>query len=616
MYERNAIVLQRYFEDLFGFKISDNIKQNYKNYRVLIEKYEKYTLATDAENNAVAEFKQTSNDIAQLQKKQEILYNKSAKLEYSRYIMFNNIEEKPEQIEKCLNKVASSISETINELNDLDKKFVNKVIEYNEKKSIMEKCIEENQVAKYDFESILDETRICYENILEEKIEIARNFINSENKNIRKELVNIFTENGKNERNPFDADVILNAVNLSMDIYKIEIENYLLGVERTGKFFEENEDNSVKLAKHKKFYNDSKIKIDFVFAEKEYLVQFLDNERIAAIYNQKVHRKLMLEACRNFKEDLQQINNLYEIILKEIAGRSTKRIYKENYNKEYLIRMEQNMANTDIDSPNIRANSVALMNFNYWRIEGIKKIYEAFDKDIVEIYNKDLLELVGENQFWDNDYDIQESSYLVGEEREESNDELDDFAYESQDDYSMNDNSFSGFINSYKSENNLLKNRKKYGVLKSSKQALANAIYISLQTHEFSKKKNINRDFVIEEPKANVDYELDIERKMQSLDWDNESNGQNVNDKKITESKEMEYNIDELMKKFDKIEETQKNLYKSEEDDVFDLYFEQQNEDTKKRKARDEKKLNDDLKKSTGLLKRIININSKKRREA
>jgi len=54
---------------------------------------------------------------------------------------------------------------------------------------------------------------------------------------------------------------------------------------------------------------------------------------LVAIYDKKVHRKLMLEACKALNSDLEQINKLYDIILKEIAGRSTKKIYKENYIK-------------------------------------------------------------------------------------------------------------------------------------------------------------------------------------------------------------------------------------------------------------------------------------------
>lgn len=40
MYERSAIVLERYFENLFGFNKQYNLKENYKNYAEFLEEFE------------------------------------------------------------------------------------------------------------------------------------------------------------------------------------------------------------------------------------------------------------------------------------------------------------------------------------------------------------------------------------------------------------------------------------------------------------------------------------------------------------------------------------------------------------------------------------------------
>lgn len=56
----------------------------------------------------------------------------------------------------------------------------------------------------------------------------------------------------------------------------------------------------------------------------------------------KTHEKLMEEACKNFDTDISQIGNLYELILKETTGKSTKKAYKELYNKNYLKEIEEN----------------------------------------------------------------------------------------------------------------------------------------------------------------------------------------------------------------------------------------------------------------------------------
>ena len=50
----------------------------------------------------------------------------------------------------------------------------------------------------------------------------------------------------------------------------------------------------------------------------------------------------MDEECKNFHADISQIGNLYELILKETTGKSTKKAYKELYNKNYLKEIEEN----------------------------------------------------------------------------------------------------------------------------------------------------------------------------------------------------------------------------------------------------------------------------------
>ena len=42
MYERNAIVLERYFDKLFGYNEKNNLRNSYKNYIELMDQIEKY----------------------------------------------------------------------------------------------------------------------------------------------------------------------------------------------------------------------------------------------------------------------------------------------------------------------------------------------------------------------------------------------------------------------------------------------------------------------------------------------------------------------------------------------------------------------------------------------
>ena len=50
MYERNAIVLERYFDKLFGYDDENNLKTNYKNYIDLVNSLEKTNTNTKVTN--------------------------------------------------------------------------------------------------------------------------------------------------------------------------------------------------------------------------------------------------------------------------------------------------------------------------------------------------------------------------------------------------------------------------------------------------------------------------------------------------------------------------------------------------------------------------------------
>ena len=67
MYERNAIVLERYFEKLFGYNEKNNLKNNYDNYIELINKIEKYQEATSEEDQIILEYDRIVNKIKDIQ---------------------------------------------------------------------------------------------------------------------------------------------------------------------------------------------------------------------------------------------------------------------------------------------------------------------------------------------------------------------------------------------------------------------------------------------------------------------------------------------------------------------------------------------------------------------
>ena len=610
MYERNAIVLERYFYELFKYKEKSNLKENYKNYCTLIEKFEKYKNATEAERIATNEFEKVTDEIRKIQKNGEKLYNRSAKLEYSRYIVFENIEEKTEEIKRCLEKIEKDVEKNMLALQSLDKDFMVQLEDYKIKKDNLFTCQEKNKKAKENYEKILEKTKMIYENISYEDINIAKDFIQDDNKDKKKELNNILTENGINERNPFDPDIISNSVQVSFDIYKKEIEIYLNGYEKTSKLLEEIQEDDIKLDKHKKFINDSNCKVHFLNAEKEYIVGFLDNERLAAIYDKKMHRKLMLEACRNFELDMLHINNMYDILLKEALSRSSKRLYKEKYNKYYLTDIENESKDINEENNKIKANAIAVVNLNYWRIEGISNLQDVFEKDVKEIYGRDLNEIFPKEE-------------IVVEELKLEKIEVKEDVLENQEIVEDSKNSLEAKVENILSsdnDNEFIKNPN-YKILKSSKETLQKVINGKSDKKEekIEAKEDLDSKLkeTVEVEEEDFNESADSNGLFEKIAMLDELDDENIIEQpgkledKNNEANFIENSIIETDNKDESSEETDEQ----DEESIFDFYFKQPDLNERKRRLRDEKKLNGNTNKKN-IFKKIIGFNSKKQKEA
>ena len=234
----------------------------------------------------------------------------------------------------------------------------------------------------------------CYgvKNAIEQTRKQLAEYQTEDKKRYIQEITNIMLRNGKNERVPFDNLAIENAVNARMEIAQEEAGLYISIYERMKKLLIELNSGNIKLAKSEKVLRDASVKFDFLNAKKEYIVSFLDNERITAMNGKIIHESLMKEACRNFQVDIKQINNLYELVARETVGKATKKAYKELYNKTYLKDIQEKERDFEEEVTNIKINMGTVINSNYWRIEGIKNIYNTFQEEISEKFNKDLSE--------------------------------------------------------------------------------------------------------------------------------------------------------------------------------------------------------------------------------
>ncbi len=392
MYERNAIVLERYFCKKLGYQKTNNLKENFSNYCNLLDKIEQFQIKSEAENKSLTEFNDVSNKLASIQQMQEKLYKRNAKLEYSRNLIFGNIEEDVNELSKCLNKIESDISKTQTAFIETRENFISTVELYQTKKKELDLAIQNKNEAEEEYNSVLENTKANFENIELDIVDYIKGITTDEIRKIKRELIEVITKNGAKEKIPFDADIVSKASEFATEISKKEAECYVIIYDKTKKLLDEIENNSLKMDRHRKWRRDNTAKLKFFNAEKEYLIQFLDNERLPVMHGKKIHRKLMLEACKNLILDVDQMNNLYELILREEAGRSAKKAYKELYNKDYFRKIEEGSLQIEDEASKLGLNTAMVINSNYWRVEGIREIYTAFYQIITEIYGKELEE--------------------------------------------------------------------------------------------------------------------------------------------------------------------------------------------------------------------------------
>lgn len=307
-------------------------------------------------------------------------------------MIFSNIEENVEELEKCLLKIESDISKTQTALLELREKFISTVSKYQEKKNLLDEALKRKQKAEDEYNKFLEITKNNFEEINLEILDYVREITTEEIRKIKRELIEVITKNGEKEKVPFDSDVVSKASEFATEISKKEADCYVIIYDKTKKLLDEIENDTLKLDRHRKWRRDNTAKLKFFNAEREYLIQFLDNERLPVMHGKKVHRKLMIEACKNLILDVAQMNNLYELILREEAGRSAKRAYKELYNKDYLRKIEEKEQQFEEEATKLNLNAATVINSNYWRVEGIREIYKAFYQIITETYNKDLEE--------------------------------------------------------------------------------------------------------------------------------------------------------------------------------------------------------------------------------
>lgn len=392
MYERNAIVIDRYFASIFGYDNKNNLKNNSNNYFELVSNLEKYQQASEIENNIMEEFEKIASKIKETQKLQDVLNKRNLKYSENRKNLFESLDEEPENLRKKFDKIEEEIDKNNQEIKSNSEKFIEEIQEFNEKSETRSICGRDRRNVENEYQKNLNATIENFSNINKEKLKEAKTFVKSDNKQEAKDIIKErILKNGSKEKVPFDENVINTAIDTSTYIEEKKAEILLSIYDKTMRLLVEIKNDNVKIEKHKKIVKDSKSKLEFLNVISEYIILFLDNERMNTMGGEEEHKRIMAEACSNLQSDLLEIQNMYSLLIKEINGKSSRKAYKELYNIQYLIDLQDE--EKKFEKSISQLNMIGTVIYpDYWRVEGMQKIYDTFKKIITEVYEKDLSE--------------------------------------------------------------------------------------------------------------------------------------------------------------------------------------------------------------------------------
>ena len=442
MYERSAIVLEKNFNAILGFDKKPNLKTIYKDYKEITEEIQKYQSILEEEDKVINEFDETANEIRKIQQEQKKLYKSNIKLEEDRNQLFDNLEDEPEVIEKKLLKIETTVSENNQKLEEIREKYIKTITEFEQKQQDRNACSKDKRAEEKKHLQLIEKITNDFKEIDKEMVKNIKTFISTDEEAVKTNIIEIMIENGKDERIPFNKAIIENAVNTRITIARREAECYMAIFEKTRRLLTELNNDDIKMDKYNKTLRDVSAKLAFLKAMKLYIVSFLDNERMSTINGIKIHNKLMEEACENFTADMEQVRKLYELIIREITNKSSKKAYKELYNKEYLKNIEDKEKNFEEEVNNIRVNAGAIINSNYWRIEEIKNIYDVFQNEVTQKFGKDLSEFQPQEE---NKEEIEEKTEIEDDIfktkiSDEDTEYVEEFEFDDDDEYDEADN--------------------------------------------------------------------------------------------------------------------------------------------------------------------------------
>lgn len=389
MYERSVIVLERYMNDILGINKQNNLKNNFETYKEMVEEVRTYQSMLEEEDEILNRFDNAARQVQKFQNDQKLLYSNNEVLEKQRYSLFNDYDINPDMLESKLVSIEDQLDRNNKDLKEIRKNYVETLDMFQERQSERNNCARKKKGIDTNHVLVIRKTKQLFDMIDLQDVRRMKNFIDGDKSLVKEQVLGIMLNNGKNEKVPFNKEILKAAIEARMDIGVREAKCYISVYNKLRRLLDEIQNDGLLLAKYEKTLRDVIVKLKFLDAEKEYIVGFLDNERMTAINGEHTHKIMMEEACENFQKDLKQIDNLYELIRREISSKATERAYNELYNSNYLRDIEDEAKNIQDEITNVSISLGTIINSSYWRIEGIKNVYTVFKEEVREKFDRD-----------------------------------------------------------------------------------------------------------------------------------------------------------------------------------------------------------------------------------
>ena len=235
MYERNAIVLENYFDKIIGVGNGSSPKENYENFIKMVEEIKKYKKMIEEEEEIIKKFDETAQKIQEMQNRENEIHMINVKVEEERNNLFNDISENTSFIDQRLEKIEKIIDKNNKELKELRETYIKTLILFIERQKERNKYARNHRTSEANYLSVLKQVNNEFNKFNFKQIQNIKDFIINYQESNEK-IIEVILKNGKNERVPFDENAIRIAVNERSKIAIEESDLYITIYDKMKKY--------------------------------------------------------------------------------------------------------------------------------------------------------------------------------------------------------------------------------------------------------------------------------------------------------------------------------------------------------------------------------------------